>query len=227
MLARQAGIRPTELVDAHLLAAQLRRRAPPLPRDRGPRVDDRRRGRGPGPGQARLRARARSTARPARSPTACSARRSPTGKRVRSETAIAASRVSRLLGRRRARAARRSATSPHRHVLILGAGETARADRPRAGRPGRAHDLRRQPPPRPRASRWRSASAATASASTTCPPSSSAPTSSSPRPRRRTRSSAAEELAAVMRRRDGRPLLLIDLAVPRDIEPDVRRASRA
>ncbi len=38
-----------------LLAAQLRRRAPALPRDRGPRVDDRRRGRDPGAGQARAR----------------------------------------------------------------------------------------------------------------------------------------------------------------------------
>ena len=40
-----------------LLAAQLRRRAPALPRDRGPRVDDRRRGGDPGPGQASPRSR--------------------------------------------------------------------------------------------------------------------------------------------------------------------------
>jgi glutamyl-tRNA reductase len=32
----------------------------------------------------------------------------------------------------------------------------------------------------------------------------------------------AEELAAVMDARDGRPLLIIDLAVPRDVAPDVR-----
>ena len=38
-----------------LLAAQLRRRAPALPGDRGPGVDDRRRGGDPGPGQARAR----------------------------------------------------------------------------------------------------------------------------------------------------------------------------
>ena len=59
MLARRAGIRPTELLDGDLLAAQLRRRAPPLPRDERAGVDDRRRGRGPGPGQARLRGGAR------------------------------------------------------------------------------------------------------------------------------------------------------------------------
>ena len=32
----------------------------------------------------------------------------------------------------------------------------------------------------------------------------------------------AEELAAVMEARDGRPLLILDLAVPRDVAPDVR-----
>ena len=37
----------------------------------------------------------------------------------------------------------------------------------------------------------------------------------------------AEELAAVMEERGGRPLLLVDLAVPRDIAPVVRRASTA
>ena len=34
MLASQAGIRPTELDPGDLLAAQLRRRPPPVPRDR-------------------------------------------------------------------------------------------------------------------------------------------------------------------------------------------------
>ena len=66
MLARRAGMRPTELLDGVYSHAQLRRRAPPLPRRRRPGVDDRRRGRGPGPGQARLRGRARPPARPAR-----------------------------------------------------------------------------------------------------------------------------------------------------------------
>ena len=50
----------------HVLAAQLRRRAPPVPRHERPRVDDRRRGRGPGPGQARVRAARSPPARPGR-----------------------------------------------------------------------------------------------------------------------------------------------------------------
>ena len=50
----------------HLLAPQLRRRAPPVPRHERAGVDDRRRGRGAGPGQARLRGRAqRAHHRPA------------------------------------------------------------------------------------------------------------------------------------------------------------------
>ena len=57
LLARRAGIRPTELAAVDLLAAQLRRRAPALPRDRRARVDDRRRGRDPGPGPPRPRGR--------------------------------------------------------------------------------------------------------------------------------------------------------------------------
>ncbi len=51
LLARRAGIRPTELAEAMYSPAQLRRRTPALPGDRGPGVDDRR---------ARRRSRARS-----------------------------------------------------------------------------------------------------------------------------------------------------------------------
>ena len=58
-LARRAGHPPDRARRGHLLAAQLRRRAPAVPRHLGPGVDDRRRGRGAGPGQARLRGRAR------------------------------------------------------------------------------------------------------------------------------------------------------------------------
>ncbi len=49
--ARPAGgDSPDRARGIDLFAAQLRRRAPALPRDRGPRVDDRRRGGDPGPG---------------------------------------------------------------------------------------------------------------------------------------------------------------------------------
>ena len=107
-----------------LLAAQLRRRAPALPRDRGPGVDDRRRGRDPGPGQARLRG---GDARPGCTGPLSNrlfAAALTTGKRVRSETGIGASRVSvpsvavdlalSVLG-----------GLEERHVVILGAGETS------------------------------------------------------------------------------------------------------
>ena len=57
LLARRAGDPPDRAGGGDLLAAQLRRRAPALPRDRGPGVDDRRRGGDPGPGQARPRGR--------------------------------------------------------------------------------------------------------------------------------------------------------------------------
>ena len=75
-----------------------------------------------------------------------------TGKRVRTETAIGANRVSvptvavelahSVLG-----------DLAERHVVIIGAGETSEADRARARRPGRRHDLRGQPPRRPGAQR--------------------------------------------------------------------------
>ena len=51
-------------------------------------------------------------------------------------------------------------------------------------------------------------------------PSSSGPTSSSPRRPRRTRSSAPRSSRWSTEARGGRPLLLLDLAVPRDIDPD-------
>ena len=57
LLADRARHPPDRARRGDLLAAQLRRRAPALPRHRGPRVDDRRRGRDPGPGQARPRGR--------------------------------------------------------------------------------------------------------------------------------------------------------------------------
>ena len=54
MLAAPCGHPPDRARTGDLLAAQLRGRAPALPGDLGPGVDDRRRGRDPGPGQARL-----------------------------------------------------------------------------------------------------------------------------------------------------------------------------
>ena len=80
-------------------AAQLRRRAPALPRRLRPGVDDRRRGRDPGPGQARLRGRAGGRHdRPADQP--------PLHRRAADRQARA------LRDRRSARAGRASRASP-------------------------------------------------------------------------------------------------------------------
>ena len=66
LLARRAGIRPTELLDGiyALRNCDAARHLYRVAEWAG--VDDRRRGRGPGPGQARVRGRARARARPAR-----------------------------------------------------------------------------------------------------------------------------------------------------------------
>ena len=77
-------------------------------------------------------------------------RRAATGKRVRSETAIGEGRVSVSsvavdAGPRGRRRPRRAPRRGHRR------GRDQRADRAGAGRAGRAHDLRGQPPRRPRA----------------------------------------------------------------------------
>ena len=106
-----------------LLAAQLRRRAPALPRDGGPGVDDRRRGGDPGPGRRAHEAAMRAGSR-ARSPTAYSPPRSAPASACAPRPGSAPSRVSvpsvavdlalSLLG-----------GFADRHVVILGAGETS------------------------------------------------------------------------------------------------------
>ena len=70
-----------------------------------------------------------------------------------------------------------------------------------------------------------SGSAAAPSASRTCRASSRSPTSSSPRPTRPHHIVEREELELVAAARDHRPLLLIDLAVPRDIDPSCREVT--
>ena len=117
------------------------------------------------------------------------------------------------------RRATRWATSRGRHVLIVGAGETAELTAQALHEHGVVDAVRRQPPARPARSRWpQRFGGATVSfdelpaeleradivvASTSSPHA----------------LIEAEELADVVAARDGRPLLLIDLAVPRDIEP--------
>ena len=142
-----------------------------------------------------------------------------TGKRVRTETAISARPRERRLRRRRrrARGARRPRRAPrgdHRR------GRDGRADRAGAARPGRDDDVRRQPPARARDRAGASASAATSASFDALPAElerADIVVSSTSSPHALI---GAEELAHVVRARGGRPLLLLDLAVPRDIEPD-------
>ncbi len=123
--ARAARADPPDRAAAgRLLAAQLRRRAAPLPRDERPGLDDRRRDRGPGPGAPRLRGRAgRRDDRPVHQPPV------PRGAPDRQAGAHRDGREpgarQRPLGRGRPRRARRSATCTSARSLIIGAGETA------------------------------------------------------------------------------------------------------
>ena len=159
----------------HVLAAQLRRRAPPVPRDERPRVDDRRRGRGPGPGQARVRARARRPHDRADDQQALPRRAGHRQARAHRDGDLRRPRLRRLRrGRRRARRARRPARAPRRDRRRR---RDRRADRAGAARPGR--DARCSSPTAGASARSRSpsASAAPRARSTRCPASSSAPTS--------------------------------------------------
>ena len=148
-LARRAGMRPTELRRGHLLAAQLRRGAAPLPRH--------------APGwsrwsSARPRSRARSSA-PTR-PRSSAQSTGPltnklfraalaTGKRVRTDTAISAGRAS--VASVAVDAAREALGDlGSRHVLIIGAGETAEGTARALHEQGVRDDVRRQPPARAR-----------------------------------------------------------------------------
>ena len=109
-LAEHAEIDPAELARVDLHAAQLRRGAPPLPRDRRARGDGARRARDRRPGAARLRGGARARHdRPAHEPAV---RR---GDPDRAPRALGdgdrAQPCERVVGRRRSRPAACSATS--------------------------------------------------------------------------------------------------------------------
>ena len=183
--------------------------------------------RGPGPGPARLRARARRrhdraddqppVPRRARRPASACARE--TGDRREPRQRLDASRST---------LAREAVGDlADRNVVDHRRRRDERADGAGARRPGRHDDLRRQPPrrPRPRARRAlrrrrRLARRAARAAARR-------------RHRRRLdlvaarRSSAPRSSSSIMQARARRPLVLIDIAVPRDIEPGVRATSRA
>ena len=102
-----------------------------------------------------------------------------------------------------------------------------RAGRPGAGRPRRPHRLRRQPPLRPRDRPGPALRRRAPSASRSCPSSSTEAdivVSATNSPHHIVERDGLD--AGDGRARDGRPLLLIDLAVPRDIEPGLPRDRR-
>ena len=147
MLASQAGIRPTSLASAIYSPPQLRCRPAPVPRHRGPGVDDRRRGRDPGPGQARLRGRARQGhRRTADQPPV----QGGAGDRQAGAHRDRDRRAPAQPAGRRGRAGPRAARTAHRpRGRDRGNRRDERADRAGAGRQRRQHGVRRQPPARP------------------------------------------------------------------------------
>ena len=180
-------------------------------------VDDRRRGRDPGPGQARLRAGAGRAHDRADDQQALPRRAGDRQARAHGDAISAGHASVATVAVDAARVA--VGELADRHVVIVGAGENSE----QVARAFHAHGVTTMFV----ANRRRDRAIALAAAlrrrvglvRRAARRAASAPTSSSPPPPRRTRSSGAEELAAVMEARGGRPLLLVDLAVPRDIDP--------
>ena len=144
------------------------------------------------------------------------------GKRARSETGDLRARRCRCPRSRSSSPSGRSATSSSRLRRSWSAPARRRSSPP--GRSPRAASSRRSSPTAATTGRSGSpsASAAGRSGSRSCPSRCERPTSSSPRRALPHHVIEREALAEVMRARRGRPLLLIDLAVPRDIHPDCR-----
>ncbi len=110
-----------------------------------------------------------------------------------------------------------------REVVIIGAGETSELTARALADSGGRHDVRGQPPRATARSAWPGATAAAAVSFDELPQALDAGRHRGrPPPPRRTCCSRRGELAEVMEARGGRPLLLIDLAVPRDIDAGVR-----
>jgi glutamyl-tRNA reductase len=216
-LARRAGVRPDRARGRHLLAEELRRGAASLSGRLRARVDGDRRGRGAGPGQARVRGGAVGEVdRPADQQAL------PRG---------AGDRASGCAPTRRSPPAappwRRWPSTPARdalgdlaarHVLIIGAGETAeltaRALHTQGVRTMFVANRRRE-----RAAELARRFGGATVAFDALPEELAkadivVASTSSPH-----LILGAEELGMVVPERAGRPLLLIDLAVPRDIDP--------
>ena len=215
ILARQGDIRPTELSRTSTPCAT-GRRAPSVPCHRRARRDDPRRVGDPGPGQARIRARA------GRGTTSAFMNRlfrvRCSGKRVRSDTHRLARVSMSSVAVRLAQETLGDLTG--KRVIVIGAGETgeltARALTEQGVRSvfvaNRHYDRAIGLAQRfgGQAVRFDAAPAELERADIVLS------STSSPH-----HIIGRDELAAVMERRGGRPLLAIDIAVPRDIDPAV------
>ncbi len=144
------------------------------------------------------------------------------GKRVRTETAIGRARVSVSSRRGRARASDARRPRATRRVLVDRRRRERRADRAGARTTAASHRVRRQPPlrprDRPRAALRRQRGALRRAARAARRGGHRRQLDRLAAPDRR----AGRARARAWRRAAARPLLLIDIAVPRDIDPGVR-----
>ena len=105
-------------------------------------------------------------------------------------------------------------------MLFIGAGEMIELVRHAFRRAGAGAHRRRQPHPRARRAARRSASTRARSSCARSPSTCTSTTSSCRAPPRRCRSSARDWSSARCAQRRRRPMFMVDLAVPRDIEPE-------
>ena len=225
LLARHAGVPPRRAHPAPLRALRgPGRRAPVLGRLR-PGLDGRRREPDPRPGPVGAAHRAGRRHAPAAPLDELAQQALRVGKRAHTETGI--DRAGRSLvtaGLERGRA-RSSARSPAAHVLVVGAGSMS-ALAASVAAPARA-PAESSSPTAPSRTRERLAAAVGGSAVAARPSSPAAagraPTSSSPAPAPSATCSSADAAAPrAVARRDGRPLVVLDLALPARRRPGRR-----
>ena len=217
-LARERGARAGRDPALQLPAHRARCGAPPLPRRGRSRLDDPRRAADPGPGQAGLPSRRATRERPGPCSSGCCSSGLAVAKRVRSETGIsrgtpcpwpiAAVELARQIFERPRRA--------HGAAARCGEDGGARRAAPRA--PGVSRSWSRAAPTTAR--RWprRRSGGRRAHWDDGARAACARWTSSSAAPRARDRARRGEVPRRCAARR-GRPLFLIDIAVPRDIDP--------
>ena len=192
---------------AHLFTRRRRARLDGRRRGPDPRPDPRRARPRPGARHRRPVAQRRSSSRP------CGSASAPT---PRPTSTSAAPRWSRPRSTGPSRSLGPLAGPP---ALVVGAGAMARWPPRPLARPGADDRRRRQPHARARRAPRRPRRPALARAWSDLPDASPRPTSSSPAPEPPAPSSPPTMLAEVAARRDGRPQVVIDLALPHDVDP--------